>query len=62
MLILCLSGRDLWATEWLWANDLPLGAPLPEFSVVDASSSVIPVQSLYGKRGLLLYFNRSTEW
>jgi hypothetical protein len=62
MLILCLSGRDLWAAEWLWADNLAIGSPLPEFSVVDVSDSVIPAQSLYGKKGLLLYFNRSTQW
>jgi peroxiredoxin len=62
MLILCLSGRDLWAAEWLWADSLAAGAPLPEFSVVDISNAVIPVQSLYGKKGLLLFFSRSTQW
>ena len=62
ILILCLSGRALWAAEWIWAKNLAIGSLLPEFSVVDVSNAVIPVQSLYGKKGLLLFFSRSTQW
>jgi hypothetical protein len=62
MLIICFSGRGLWAAEWLWADNLAIDSPLPEFSIVDVNNSVISVQSLYGKKGLLLYFNRSTQW
>ena len=62
ILILCLSGRALWAAEWIWAENLALGSPLPQFNVVNVDYSVIPVKNLYGKNGLLLYFNRSTQW
>lgn len=62
VLILCLSGRALWAAEWIWAENLALGSPLPQFNVVNVDDSLAPVQNLYGKKGLLLYFNRSTQW
>jgi hypothetical protein len=62
VLTLCLSGKTLWADELVWAGDLAIGSRLPEFSVVNASNADISVQSLYGKKGLLLFFNRSTEW
>jgi hypothetical protein len=62
ILILCLSGRALWAAEWIWAENLALGSPLPQFNVVNVDDSLAPVQNLYGKKGLLLYFNRSTQW
>jgi hypothetical protein len=62
MLTLSLSGKTLWAAEWVWADDLAIGSRLPEFSVVDARNADISVQSLYGKKGLLLFFNRSTDW
>lgn len=62
MLVLCLSDRDLWAAEWLWADDHAIGSIFPDFSVIDTRNAVTPVQDLYGKKGLLLYFNRSTEW
>lgn len=62
VLTLCLSGKSLWAAEWLWADELPTGSPMPEFSVVDVRNDDISIQSLYGKKGLLLFFSRSTEW
>ena len=62
ILILCLSGRALLAAEWIWAENLAIGSPLPQFNVVNVDHSVIPVKNLYGKNGLLLYFNRSTQW
>jgi hypothetical protein len=62
VLTLCLSGKALWATEWLWADDLAIGSRLPEFSVTNVNNADISVQSLYGKKGLLLFFSRSTEW
>ena len=62
VLTLCLSGKALWAAEWLWADDLAIGSRLPEFSVTNVNNADISVQSLYGKKGLLLFFNRSTEW
>ncbi len=62
ILILCLSGRALWAAEWIWAENLVLGSSLPQFNVVNVDNSLVPVQNLYGKKGLLLYFNRSTQW
>ena len=62
ILILCLSGRALWAAEWIWAENLVLGSPLPQFNVVNVDNSLVPVKNLYGKKGLLLYFNRSTQW
>ena len=33
-----------------------------QFNVVNVDDSLAPVQNLYGKKGLLLYFNRSTQW
>ena len=62
ILILCLSGRALWAAEWIWAENLAIGSPLPQLNVVNVDNSLAPVQNLYGKKGLLLYFNRSTQW
>ncbi len=62
ILILCLSGRALWAAEWILAENLVLGSPLPQFNVVNVDNSLVPVKNLYGKKGLLLYFNRSTQW
>jgi len=62
VLILCLSGRALWAAEWIWAENLAIGSTLPQFNVVNVDNSVILVKNLYGKNGLLLYFNRSTQW
>ena len=62
ILILCLSGRALWAAEWIWAENLAIGSPLPQFNVVNVDNSLVPVKNLYGKKGLLLYFNRSTQW
>ena len=44
ILILCLSGRALWADEWIWAENLAIGSPLPQFNVVNVDYSVIPVK------------------
>ena len=61
VLILCLSGRALWAAEWIWAENLVLATPPTQINVVNVDNSLVPVQNLYGKKGLRLYFNRSNE-
>ena len=59
---LFLSGNALADDEWTWADDLALGSRFPEVSVVDIRNTDTSIQSLYGKKGLLLFFSRSTQW
>ena len=38
------------------------GAPLPVLEAPDQTGTTRNLQSLTGKRGLLLFMNRSTDW
>jgi hypothetical protein len=45
-----------------WAPDLQPGDPLPAFTLLDDDGISHDSRSLPGEHGLLLFFNRSTDW
>ena len=45
-----------------WAPEIAIGQPLPEISAMDQNGKHWDNQSLSGKKGYLLLFNRSIVW
>ena len=53
-----MAGHADYTDTW----SLPVGAQIPPISMSDQYSEAHTFQSLSGKRGLLLFFNRSADW
>lgn len=65
--LFCLAGLfspHLAADEqpYAWAPALALGSHLPAFELVDDAGLRHSSAALPGARGMLLFFNRSTDW
>lgn len=50
------------AQEFVWAADLPVGAPLTPISAPDQHSNTHTIDDLVGEKGLVLVMSRSYEW
>jgi len=45
-----------------WAEDIPVGSPLPDIQATDQHGNPMDFSSLSGTNGLALFFNRSVVW
>ncbi len=58
-----VSSTKASATDaWVWAAQHPVDAYLPEFSTNDHRGKKQSLTGLLGKKGTLLFFNRSADW
>lgn len=61
-LLLLLWSATATAEESRWAPAFSVGDPMPAIEMIDSNGETIQLQNLYGEKGLLLFFNRSTVW
>ena len=63
LLISCLTFPVMTAAQDdNWAPGQPVGSMLPEFTLPDSTGTPREISSLRGSQGMLLLFNRSTDW
>ena len=64
--LMCVAA--LAASAVVWANDyssgwgVPVGEPAPALAAPDQTGAERDLASISGENGVLLFFNRSTDW
>ena len=48
--------------SYAWAPALEIGEVLPQFELADQSGRLYAAEDLPGDTGMMLFFNRSTDW
>ncbi len=60
VILLALSPATGIAADW--AEGIPVGTPFPNIEATDQNGVSWDKEKLLGEKGLVFFFNRSTDW
>lgn len=53
---------SVWSADYVDEWGIPIGQPAPPVEAADQTGTIRDLASISGDNGVLLFFNRSTDW